>query len=94
MMMLNNCMRALVLAASLLAVPGPALAQLPAQEGFVPVDQLPDQESMPAAPLVAAAYAVAWLAILIYLLSVWKRLGTVERELAEVSRRIDARGGS
>ncbi len=59
-----------------------------ALQEFVPVDQLPAAESLPAAPLVIAAYAVAWVAILGYLWSVWKRLGKVERELADVTRRM------
>ena len=63
-------------------------AQPPAQEGFVPVGQLEGQEQMPAAPLVAAAYGVAWAAVLVYVWSVWRRLDKVERELADVSRRI------
>ena len=62
----------------------------PSVEGFVPVDQLPQQEQLPAAPLVMAAYAVAWLAIFIYVWSLWRRLGRVEKEIADVSRRIAA----
>lgn len=61
-----------------------------AQEGFVPVDNLPQQEQLPAAPLVMAAYAVAWVAVFGYLWSIWRRLGSVERDILEVSRRIDA----
>ena len=67
-------------------------AQPPAQEGFVPVDQLQDQEQLPAAPLVAAAYGVAWGAVFIYVWFLWRRLARVERELAEVARRIEAGG--
>ena len=63
--------------------------QPPAQEGFVPVDQLPGQEQLPAAPLVAAAYGVAWAAVLGYVWTVWRRLAKVERELADVSRRLE-----
>jgi CcmD family protein len=64
--------------------------QQPAQEGFVPVDQLPaGQEQLPATPLVAAAYAVAWVAILIYVWFLWRRLARVERELADVAKRLD-----
>jgi CcmD family protein len=80
-----------LLAAMLLAIaPALMLAQTPtpAQEGFVPVEQLEGQEELPAAPLVAAAYAVAWAAVLVYLFSIWKRLGAVEREMADVARRI------
>lgn len=89
---LKGCVRALLIAAALVAVPDPAGAQPPAQEGFVPVEQLPGQEEIPAAPLVAAAYAVAWAAVLVYLWSIWRRLAMVERELTEVTRRIQPRG--
>ena len=88
---LTHYLRALVFGVALLATPAMAAAQPPAQEGFVPVDQLDDQESLPAAPLVAAAYGVAWAAVLIYLFSIWRRLATVDREIAEVARRIEAR---
>ena len=39
-------------------------------------------ESFPAAPLVIAAYAVVWLAVLRLPFSVWRRLDRVERETA------------
>ena len=58
------------------------------QEGFVPIDQLPPAESFPAAPLVIAAYAVAWIVIFVYVWSVWRRLDRVERELKTVSERV------
>ena len=68
-----------------------AAAQPPtpaAQDEFVPVDPS-EQEQLPAAPLVMAAYAIAWLAIFGYLWSVWRRLAKVEREISAVSRRIE-----
>jgi CcmD family protein len=76
---------------------GPALAttidaQQPppkaAQDEFLPVDQLPPQEQLPAAPLLIAAYSVAWLAVAGYLFSIWRRLDRVDRDLAEVGRRL------
>ena len=83
----------MLLAIAILAMPTYAHQQpTPAQEGFVPVDQLPTREDFPAAPLVVGAYSVAWVALLIYVWSVWKRLGRVEREMADVSRRIEAGG--
>jgi CcmD family protein len=60
----------------------------PAQEGFVPIDQLQPKEQLPAAPLVMAAYAVAWLVIFGYVWSIWRRLSQVEQEIASVSQRV------
>lgn len=84
-----------------LAAPGRALAQQAqpqtqqppaAQSEYVPADQLPSpQEQMPAAPLVIVAYAIVWVALLLYLWSIWRRLQKVDRELADVAARIDAR---
>ena len=88
-MTLFSFVRAALIGVFLLAGPAASFAQTPAQEGFVPVDQLPGQEELPAAPLVAAAYGIAWAAVLIYLFSIWKRLGAVEREMADVARRLD-----
>jgi CcmD family protein len=61
-----------------------------AQDGFVPVDQLDPKEELPAAPLVMAAYAVAWLVVFGYVWSLWRRLQAVEAEIADVSRRVAA----
>ena len=64
-----------------------------AQEGFVPVDQLPKpQDTMPAARLVAIAYAFVWVMLFGYVVSIWRRLSSVERELESVSRRIGSGG--
>jgi CcmD family protein len=62
-----------------------------AQEGFVPVDQLPPEDRMPAAPLLISAYVVAWVAVFGYLWSVWRRVGRVERELAAIRTRVEER---
>jgi CcmD family protein len=75
----------------LVAATGSAAAQQPQpdQDGYVAVTDFDRaQEQLPAAPLVMAAYAIAWLAVFGYLWSIWQRLTRVERELAEVSRRI------
>ena len=63
------------------------LAQ-PGQSEFLPVDQLPAAEQLPAAPLLIAAYAFVWLAVLAYVWALWRRIGKVERELADLSRQI------
>jgi CcmD family protein len=62
----------------------------PAQQEFVPVSELPQAEQLPAAPLVIAAYAFVWVALLGYLWSVRRRLDKVERELADVARKVSA----
>ncbi len=59
----------------------------PAQEEFVPIDDLPPEDQLPAAPLLVAAYIFVWLAIFAYLWSIWRRLLKVERELTDLSRR-------
>ncbi len=64
----------------------------PAQEGFVPIDQLKPKEELPAAPLVMAAYGVAWIVVFVYVWSIWRRLSRVEQEIASVSQRV-AGGG-
>jgi CcmD family protein len=85
---------AVVIALATLLPIGVAAAQQPpttaAQDGFVPVDESKPQEQLPAAPLVMAAYAVAWVAIFGYVWSLWARLSKVEREIVEVSRRVEA----
>jgi CcmD family protein len=58
-----------------------------AQKQFVPVENLPKQEVAPG-PLVYGAYALVWAAVVIYLFSLWRRLGRVERELADVNRKL------
>ncbi len=60
----------------------------PGQDEFVPIDELPPEDRLPAAPLLIAAYAFVWLALLTYLWSIWRRLGGIEREIAEVARRV------
>lgn len=61
----------------------------PARGAFVPIDQLPAVEAFPAAPLVIAAYTVVWLAVFVYVWSVWRRLDRVERELKDVTGRLE-----
>ena len=58
-----------------------------AQDQFVPFTGT-GQENLPATPLIYAAYAIAWLVIVVYVLSLWTRIGKVERDLKDVAARI------
>ena len=51
------------------------------QNEYVPLDQLPPQEQLPAAPLLVTAYAFVMGALFLYVLSISKRLGQVRREV-------------
>jgi CcmD family protein len=62
------------------------LQQPKQQEEFIPVDQLPPTESMPAAPLLIGAYAFVMIVLFVYVLSVARRLTAVQQEL----NRLDA----
>jgi len=85
---------AIALAAVLLAPAGAAgMASgsgqpQPPQEEFVPIDQVPPEDQLPAAPLLITAYAIVWLVVFGYLWSIWRRLSAVERELTDLSRLI------
>lgn len=66
-----------------------ALQPTQTSDEFVPVDELPAQESLPAAPLLVTAYMFVWVVVLVFLLSIWRRLARVEREMSAVARRIE-----
>jgi len=75
--------------------PAAAFAQPPQgspQEEFVPVKDLPQQEQLPAAPLLVSAYAFVWVALLVYVWMVWRRLLKVEREMRDLAGRINQPG--
>jgi len=59
----------------------PAAAPPAATDGFVPVTDLPPAEQLPAAPLVLGAYAFIWVAVLVYVALLWRRLGAVQKDL-------------
>ncbi len=65
-----------------------------AQDEFVPMGDIPPEDQLPAAPLLVAAYSVVWAIAIGYLWTIWRRLDTVERELADVLGRIGDGDGS
>jgi CcmD family protein len=67
-------------AASLMAQPKP-----PAD--FVPVENAPPGEQIPAMPLLGAAYGFIWVGMFGYIWSLARRLQKVEAEVAELESR-------
>jgi len=67
--------------------PTPAGQAPPGQSEFIPVDQLPPSEQLPAAPLLITAYAFAWLAVFFYVWTVWRRLNKVEADMRVFEKR-------
>lgn len=93
---MNMMKRAFALLITIVWFAAPLAAMQPpggaARDGFVPIDQLPPQEQLPAAPLLITAYAFVWLLLMFYLWSIAKRLGRVQSELDTLRRR--APGGT
>jgi CcmD family protein len=73
------------LAAAALAWLAPALAgaqQFEKVSGAV-------REELPAGRFVGAAYGFIWIAVLVYLVSIARRLGRVREELGDLKKKID-----
>jgi CcmD family protein len=90
--------RVWIIFAALLITPSAGIAALSSEalvkeeqpqppKEFVPVDEVPPGEQIPAINLVAAAYGFVWLAVLGYVWSIARRLKTVEAELIELESR-------
>ncbi len=71
------------------STPAPATAVQPpaAQDGFVPVSQLPPTEPLPPGPLVLGAYGFIWVAVLVYVWSLARRLTAVQKDFDALSKR-------
>ncbi len=83
---------ALVLILAFAGVSAPAVAAQqpqtpPGQNEFVPVKDLPQQEQLPAAPLLAAAYAFVWVVLVVYVWSLSRRMGKVQAEITDLRKR-------
>jgi type VI protein secretion system component VasF len=59
----------------------------PAQEGFVPVNELPPGQQLPAAPFLVGAYAFFLVLMMWYLWTIWRRINKVEAEMRTLTRR-------
>jgi hypothetical protein len=93
MMSLVRAVAPLVVCLAVALVPAVAAQPQPPQQGeFLPIDQLPPQEQLPAAPLLVAAYVFVLVAFVVYVLSVSKRLTTVQREVERLERDLKRTG--
>jgi CcmD family protein len=54
---------------------------------FVPVEDAPQGEQIPAMPLIGAAYGFIWVGVLGYVWSLGRRLQKVEAEISALERR-------
>ena len=54
---------------------------------FVPVENAPPGEQIPAMPLLGAAYGFIWVGLLAYVWSLARRLHQVEAEITELETR-------
>jgi CcmD family protein len=79
---MNRTRAVLTLLASLFLLAAPALAfQPPAASEYVPATPGTATEQLPAAPLLVAAYAFVWVAAMVYVWTIWRRLNKVEADM-------------
>ena len=67
--------------------PAGAAAQPERVDEFVPIDELPEEDRLPAAPFLIAAYSIVWVLAFGYFWFLTRRQAEVERGLAELARR-------
>lgn len=70
----------------LLALSWGVSAQQAASDGFKPFDENAPRETLPAAPLVFVAYALAWIALAFYVFTLFRKVTRLEGELVELRR--------
>ena len=82
--------RAFLMLAALWATAPAATAsamQPPSQSEFVPVEDIPPGEQIPAFTMVGAAYGFVWVALLGYVWSIARRLQRVESDITALESR-------
>ena len=87
-------LRALTLVATSWALWAVSLAaQAPANDGYVMAKPSEIQtENLPATPFVFGAYAIVWIIVTVYVLSLWRRISKSEREIAMMAARLESKG--
>ena len=69
------------------SAPSRAEAQPDPVNEFVPIDELPEEDRLPAAPFLITAYSIVWILAFGYFWLLSRRQADVERDLAELARR-------
>jgi CcmD family protein len=64
------------------------------QEEFIPIDQLPPEEQLPAAPLLVGAYAFVLLMLFGYIFIMSRRLAVIQREVDRLDSDLKQQRGS
>ena len=75
----------------------PLTAQQPPprqQEEFTPIDQLPPQEQLPAAPLLVGAYVFVLLTLFGYMFMMSRRMTVIQREVDRLDNDLKRSGRS
>ena len=72
--------------------PSPQSSQPSQQNEFIPIDQLPPQDQLAAAPLLIGAYVFVLAVLFLYVLSVAPRLTNVQRDLDRLDTTIKQGG--
>ena len=81
-------LRFVMMIALVLAVASVAWAQQkPANEGFVPLAEVPPGEQIPAIALVASAYGFVFVVLMGYVWSIASRLKKVESEIGQLEQK-------
>jgi hypothetical protein len=84
-------MRRVLFTLSLVLWSAAAWAQPPgggaATDEFRPASSLPPVEQLPAAPLLIGAYAAFLVLMMVYLWTIWRRIGKVEDDMRALERR-------
>ena len=76
---------------ALFAAPAFALQPPKGQSEFVPVNEVPAADQLPAAPLLIIAYAFVWAATLVYVWSIWRRMNKVEDDMRALAQKMPHR---
>jgi CcmD family protein len=87
--MLTRIMKTCFTVIGSLLLTAPAIAFQPpsAQTEYVPATPGASTEQLPAAPLLIGAYAFVWIAAMVYLWTIARRLNKVEDDLHALERK-------